>query len=115
MPKDEMRELTLQEAAFVSGGNANSGYEPGYAGNSGGGAPSTCANNVGAAAIIGALTGIPGGPGAMAGLAAAGAASASLSCPSNSPYGGNNGNGGNQGGGLGGNSDSNSVNGQCNW
>ncbi|MEA5101053.1 hypothetical protein [Pantoea sp. S18] len=108
-----MKMLNLQEMEMVSGagnfsdkstgGRVNSDSNGGRAG----GAPSTCANQVGMGAIIGTVGAIalgPAGMGAVAVGAATGALSGGLSC-NNSPYGGSGGN----------NSTSNNIGGQCTW
>ncbi|WP_157032649.1 hypothetical protein [Erwinia typographi] len=84
-----MKELSVTQLSVVrgagnfadksSGGRLDSQYRGGK-----GGAPKTCANNTGAAMIIGALTGIPFGIPGM--LATAAAAYASLNGPDASPY-----------------------------
>lgn len=111
-----IRELTTQDLTLISAGNADSGYE----GNGGrmdregryGGAPNTCANQVGMNAIIGAFTGMPGGPWAMFGLSVAAGLSTAVTCANQkSNRGDNRGNNG----ALAGNSNPNSVNGQCRW
>jgi hypothetical protein len=84
-----------------NGGGRNRG------GSRGGGAPNTCANQVGANAIVGAALGIPGGPWGVLGGAVGFGLSTAVTCANN---GGNN-----NSGALGGNSNANSVNGQCRW
>ncbi|MBD9644419.1 hypothetical protein IB231_12395 [Pantoea sp. PNT02] len=111
-----MKTLNLKEMEMVSGagnfsdkstgGRVNSDSNGGRSGGAGG-APSTCANQVGMGAIIGTIGAIalgPAGMGAVAVGAATGALSGGLSC-NNSPYGGNGGN----------NSGSNNIGGQCTW
>lgn len=100
----------------VSGGRGNNGGDRAdngggnrSRGGNGGGAPKTCANDVGIGIITGAMTGAPAGPWAMAGLAVAGAITTSLGCPDRSPHNNNN------SGALGGDHSPNSVNGQCHW
>lgn len=111
-----MRVLTLQEMEAVSGaGNfadKSTGGRVNRDSNGGrkGGAPSTCANNVGVGLVLGTISGIafgPAGMGAVAVGATLGGLKGGLSC-NNSPYGGNGGNGSNKGG-------SNNIGGQCNW
>ncbi|WP_370521097.1 hypothetical protein [Pantoea sp. BAV 3049] len=69
-----------------------------------GGAPKSCANDVGAAAIIGAILGIPAGPaGMIAGAVGTGVVTGIGSC-NNSPYNRNS----NSSGGP-------NYGGQCNW
>jgi len=109
-----MRELTLQQMEAVSGAGNFSDKSTGGRVNSDsnggrrGGAPNTCANQVGMGATIGIIGAIALGPvgmGAVAVGAAVGGLSGGLSC-NNSPYGGNGGN----------NRDSsNNIGGQCSW
>jgi len=104
----------------ISGGRGNNGGDRSdnggrrsrNNGHNGGGAPKTCANDVGVGIITGALTGMAGGPWTMIGFAVAGAATASLGCPDKSPYRNNNNNNRDA---LAGNRSPNSVNGQCRW
>lgn len=107
-----IRELTSQDLELISGGNADSGYEGrgdgrGHYGD--GGAPKTCANQVGTNAIIGALTGIRGGPWTALGWAVAAGVSTLVACSDQRTNGGGN------NGALAGNNNPNSVNGQCRW
>jgi hypothetical protein len=85
-----MKELDSSILELISG--AGDKATNGQGGNKGGGAPSSCANQVGVGIIIGAATGIPGGPAGVLGLGVAGGMSAALGCPSKSPY-NNGGNG----------------------
>ncbi|WP_156108015.1 hypothetical protein [Cedecea neteri] len=111
----EIKELSFEEIAMVSGGNANSNYEGGNsrAGNShgrnSGGAPATTANNAGFVIIGGVLTGVAtalGGPvaGTVVGTAFA-AAGQSLPNDNNNNRGGGSWHDTNPGGMIG----------QCRW
>ncbi len=116
-----MRELTLNELKFVSGGNANSNYEGGCRSAVRNGAYRGGQDGAVQGAIQGAITGavadgvgaIPGalGGGALGGIvgSATGAYKAYRDSPAcNSNSGGNKGN-------LGGDANAHSVNGQCHW
>lgn len=103
-----IRELTLDEMKLIGGcGDGNNGGDRDRTDR---GAPNTCANQVGFGVIIGAFTGMPGGPPGMIGMAVAGGLVTANSCADNRPARNNNDNGA-----LGGNKNANSVNGQCRW
>jgi hypothetical protein len=108
-----IRELTSQDLDLISGGNADSGYEGRGDGRGHyGGAPNTCANQVGSKIILGAIGGAirrPGHPALMVVGAIMGGMKAAISCKDNNPQ-----RGGRQDA-LGGNNSPNSVNGQCRW
>jgi len=71
------------------------------------GVPGTCANTTGAYMIIGAFTGMSGGPPGMLGMAFAGALTGVVGCDRN--------NNSDNKGALDGNRNANSANGQCRW
>lgn len=86
-----------------TGGTIDSQYNGGKRG-----APKSCANDVGVAAIIGAIIGIPAGPaGVLAGSSAAAAYQSIGSC-NNSPYRGND-------NGCNNSSSGPDYGGQCTW
>ncbi|MFS9421738.1 hypothetical protein [Citrobacter sp. C411] len=113
-----IKELSFDEIALVSGGNANSNYEGGRnysernnrgSGRNGGGAPATTANNAGFVIIGGVLTAVAtgvGGPiaGTVVGTAFA---AASQSLP--------NDNNNNRGGGSWHDTNPGGMVGQCRW
>ncbi|MBP2197369.1 hypothetical protein [Pantoea cypripedii] len=114
-----MKTLNIQEMDMVSGAGNFADKSTGgrvdndSRGGRGGGAPSSCANQVGMGAILGTIGAIAMGPvgmGAVAAGAGMGALTGGLGC-NNSPYGGNGNNGGNSSG----NSSSNNIGGQCHW
>ncbi|MGQ8707592.1 hypothetical protein ACUTSW_16610 [Serratia sp. TSA_198.1] len=104
-----IRELTLDEMTLIGGcGDGNNGGDRDRTDR---GAPDTCANKTGAYMIIGAFTGMPGGPPGMLGMAFAGALTGVVGCDINRQSKNNSDNKG----ALDGNRNANSVNGQCRW